>query len=115
MKHDVRLRQRATVYRVTALDMVQCVVNRLPGLATQRERDLTATCHRKEALSNQRGCCTKERGPQRPQCAKERGTQGPWRRRATGWCRLSRQLLACGGRLAREDRPPHLPRPVVTV
>ena len=29
MKHDVRLRQRATVYRVSAQDMVQCVVNRL--------------------------------------------------------------------------------------
>ena len=29
MKHDERLRQRATVYRVSAQDMVQCVVNRL--------------------------------------------------------------------------------------
>ena len=29
MKHDVRLRQRATVYRVSAQDMVQFVVNRL--------------------------------------------------------------------------------------
>ena len=29
LKHDVRLRQRATVYRVSAQDMVQCVVNRL--------------------------------------------------------------------------------------
>ena len=38
------------------------------------------------------------------------GTQGPWRRGATGCCRLSRQLLVCGGRRAREDRPPLLPR-----
>ena len=38
------------------------------------------------ALPNQQ----KREGPQRPQCAKG---QGPWRRGATGCCRLSRQLL----------------------
>ena len=46
----------------------------------------------------------KREGAQRPRCPQ--GTQGPWRRGATGCCRLSRQLLACDGRARLE----HLPR-----
>ena len=34
------------------------------------------------------------KGPQRPQVCEGEGTQEPWRRGATGCCRLSRQLLA---------------------
>ena len=52
-------------------------------------------CHRKEELSKQRGwhLCKKRGGaPKTPACEGE-GTQEPWRRGATGFCRLSRQLL----------------------
>ena len=54
----------------------------LPGLATQRERDPTAT--KKEVHTNQRGL------HQRTKWSKG---QEPWRRGATGFCKLSRQLL----------------------
>ena len=54
-----------------------------PGLATQRERDLTAT----------------QRGTLKPAWVlhKREGAQRPWRRGATGYCRLSRQPLVRHG------------------
>ena len=61
-------------------------------------------CHSKEVLSNQRGWhqYIEREGAQGPQWSKG---QEPWRRGATGFCRLSWQLLARGGQLAGEDRP----------
>ena len=52
-------------------------------------------CHRKEELSKQCGwhlCKRKGLAPKTPAYEGE-GTQEPWRRGATGFCRLSRQLL----------------------
>ena len=53
---------------------------RTPGW---QPKETASQLPRKAILSNQRGCCTQGEG-----------TQGPWRRGATGCCRLSRQLLA---------------------
>ena len=53
-------------------------------------------CHEKRYSRTSVGIAQKEVAPKTSVCEFE-GTQGPWRRGATGCCRLSRQLLARHG------------------
>ena len=83
-----------------------------PGLATQRDRGPTGT-RDQEVLSKSAWVASVQKmgGAQGPQCSKFRGPKDPGVAAPLATASPSRQLLACGGRAAWEDRPAHLLRP----